>query len=164
MKYYAAVFWMMTSGMAFGQRVQSGSFNMMLKVMLSHSVPECSVEQAAKYKNIQFLDARAKREYDVSHIDQALWVGYEDFDVNRLKEIGKDELIVVYCSVGYRSEKIAEKIKKLGFTKVFNLYGGIFEWVNQGHAVVSADKPTNKVHAYSKTFGVWLNKGEKVYE
>ena len=52
----------------------------------------------------------------------------------------------------------------MGFTNVFNLVGGIFEWKNQGHAVYSTqNKITEKVHAYNKTWGVWLTKGEKVY-
>jgi len=33
----------------------------------------------------------------------------------------------VYCSLGIRSEVIAKKLKKAGYTNVFNLYGGIFE-------------------------------------
>jgi 3-mercaptopyruvate sulfurtransferase SseA len=66
--------------------------------------------------------------------------------------------------VGYRSEKISEKLKQAGFKDVSNLYGGIFEWVNQGNPVVDENgKITDNIHAYSKTWGVWLNKGVKVY-
>ncbi|RYF52680.1 MAG: rhodanese-like domain-containing protein, partial [Cytophagaceae bacterium] len=36
---------------------------------------------------------------------------------------------------------------------------------NQGNPVVdSTGKPTRRVHAYSRTWGIWLNRGEKVYE
>ena len=58
-----------------------------------------------------------------------------------------------------------EKLKAAGYRNVRNLYGSIFEWVNQDNPVVdNQGKPTQKVHAYSRTWGVWLNKGEKVYE
>ena len=48
----------------------------------------------------------------------------------KVEDIARESTIVVYCSVGYRSEKIAEELDKLGFTNVSNLYGGIFEWIN----------------------------------
>ena len=72
---------------------------------------------------------------------------------------------MVYCSLGVRSEDIAEKLKKAGYTAVFNLYGGIFEWKNKGFSVVDLqNKETQKVHAYSKNWGKWLLKGEKIYD
>jgi hypothetical protein len=72
---------------------------------------------------------------------------------------------VVYCTVGVRSEKVGEKLKAAGYQNVRNLYGSIFEWVNQGNPVVdNQGKPTQQVHAYSRVWGVWLNKGEKIYE
>lgn len=110
------------------------------------------------------LDTREKNEYDVSHLANAQWVGYDTFDDNTLTGLPKDTLIVLYCSVGYRSERIGERLQKLGFTNVYNLYGGIFEWINQGQIVVDlTGEPTEKVHAYSKKWGVWLYKGKKVY-
>jgi len=40
---------------------------------------------------------------------------------------------------------------KAGYTNVSNLYGGIFEWVNQGNNVVDDNnRITPKVHAYGK--------------
>mgnify|MGYP000312300498 CR=1 FL=1 len=60
---------------------------------------------------------------------------------------------------------ITEKLKKAGFTKVMNLQGGIFDWVNSGHSVYdNSGSETQKVHAYDKSWGKWLTKGEKVYE
>lgn len=44
------------------------------------------------------------------------------------------------------------------------MVGGIFEWKNQNNIVVdNSGAETQKVHAYGKTWGMWLNKGEKVY-
>ncbi len=53
--------------------------------------------------------------------------------------IGEESKVVVYCSVGYRSEKIAEKLKAAGYKNVFNLYGGIFEWENQNLPVYDSN-------------------------
>jgi rhodanese-related sulfurtransferase len=146
-------------------QVQSTAFNLMLKTLLSHSVPEVTVPQAKEMKNVLFIDAREWNEYKVSHIKNALFVGYDQFEISKLKSIQKNGKIVVYCSVGYRSEKISQKLKQAGFTDVANLYGGIFEWVNQGNPVVDdQDEVTPNVHAYSKTWGIWLNQGVKVYD
>ena len=149
----------------YAQLVQNKSFNAMLKTLLTHDVKEVGAKDGSKDSAALFLDAREKAEYDVSHLKNATWVGYDDFDINRVKHIAKTQKIVVYCSVGYRSEKITEKLNKAGYTNVSNMVGGIFEWKNQNNIVVNnAGIETEKVHAYSKTWGVWLHKGEKVYK
>jgi len=146
-------------------QVQSSTYNLTLNTLLSHSVPEVSVSQVKGMKNVLLLDAREWNEYQVSHIRNAMYVGYDQFEPGTLKSINKNQNIVVYCSVGYRSEKISEKLKQTGFTDVSNLYGGIFEWVNQENPVVDATgNETKNIHAYNKTWGVWLNKGNKVYD
>jgi len=148
----------------YAQLVQNKSFNAMLKTLLSHNVKEVGAKDESKDSTAVFLDSREKTEYNVSHLKNATWVGYDDFDMNRVKHIAKTQKIVVYCSVGYRSEKITEKLNKAGYTNVSNMVGGIFEWKNQNNTVVdNAGSETQKVHAYSKTWGIWLNKGEKVY-
>ena len=56
-------------------------------------------------------------------------------------------------------------INKAGYTNVFNLYGGIFEWKNNDFQVVDTlGKSTEKVHAFNKSWEKWLKKVEKVYE
>lgn len=151
---------------------QSGSkaYHTMLNGLYSNTVPVISpaalhqkLTQKSKSQVI-LLDTRTKQEFDVSHLPNARFVGYDEFDLKQLQRVPKNAKLVVYCSVGYRSEKIGEKLKKAGYTNVYNLYGGIFEWVNGGFAVYDAQGPTQKVHAYSKAWGIWLNKGEKVYE
>lgn len=146
-------------------QVQSNAYDLMLSALLSHDVKEVQVAQVKQMKEVLLLDAREMNEYQVSHIKGARQVGYDKFEVTQLNNIPKSKSIVVYCSVGYRSENVAEKLVKAGFTNVSNLYGGIFEWVNQGNEVVDmSEKKTDRVHAYSSTWGVWLNKGTKVYD
>jgi rhodanese-related sulfurtransferase len=114
-----------------------------------------------------FLDAREQKEYQVSHIPKALWVGYKNFDLNRVTRQlkNKEQKIVVYCSIGVRSEDIAEQLMQHGYANVFNLYGGIFAWFNEKQPVYNADeKPTNRIHAYSERWGTYLNRGIKIYD
>jgi rhodanese-related sulfurtransferase len=146
-------------------QVKSGSFNFTLKMLLSRDVPEITAKDAAKNTtNYLFLDAREQKEYNVSHLPDAKFVGYDNFSMASLNGIAKDKPLVVYCSIGKRSEDITRKLKKAGYTNIYNLYGGIFEWVNTGNTVYDLqNKPTDKVHAYGKFWGKFLDKGTKVY-
>lgn len=155
---------MIVTTFTFAQLVQSKSYNLMLKTLLSHNVKEINVKAARLDSAAIFLDARELKEFEVSHLKNAIWVGYNDFSIDRVSSIDKKKKIIVYCSVGYRSEKITEKLTNAGYTNVANVVGGIFEWKNSGYPIVDkTGKETEKVHAYSKTWGIWLNKGEKVY-
>ena len=146
------------------KKVISGSFNSLLMMMLKHNVKELTVPDVTLRKNAIFLDAREQKEYDVSHIKNAVYVGYDNFNMAAVKNVAKEAEIIVYCSIGKRSEQITQKLDKAGYSNVSNLYGGIFEWVNQGGEVVDVNnKRTNRVHAYGRFWGQWLDKGEKVY-
>ena len=143
------------------------SLDELLKTFNAETVPYISVQELAMPKtDVIILDAREFKEYDVSRIKNAIHVGYDNFDIsivqNKITDTSKH--IVVYCSVGIRSEDIGEKLKKAGYTNVYNLFGGIFEWKNKDFPVFdSENKETNKVHTFSKSWSKWLKKGEKVY-
>lgn len=146
-------------------QVESKSYSLLLKTLLSHTVQEISAEELHQLKDsVILIDAREPAEYKVSHIKDAIAVGYDNADTTLLDQLPKDKKIVVYCSVGYRSEKIAERLQSKGFKDVSNLYGGIFEWKNVGYEVVNDSGKTENVHAFNKKWGIWLNKGNKVYE
>lgn len=149
------------SGIA--QKSENVSFEQMLDELLDQSVPYITCEELKELNSPILLDARPESEYNVSHLENAKCVGYESFNKEKLAGLSKEDTIVVYCSVGYRSEKIGEKLQELGYKNVYNLYGSIFEWVNQGNDVVNENGTTNQVHAYNKKWGQWLEKGEKVY-
>ena len=135
------------------------------------SVPYIQVETLKKNaKQALFLDARESKEFEVSHLKNAQHIGFKKVNSSRLDKLmadllgDKGRLIVVYCSIGVRSEIIGKKLIIHGFTNVYNLYGGLFEWVNKGGEVFRQGSPTQKVHAYSKKWSRYLTKGIKVYE
>lgn len=141
----------------------NSDFSVMLKDLLGHTVTEVLPNEIQDDNNVIFLDAREKKEYKVSHIKNAKWIGYDTFRPKNIKDIPKDKPIVVYCTVGYRSEKITERLKKIGYSNVSNLYGGIFEWVHQNKEVFDETSKTQKIHTYNKDWSKWLEKGEKIY-
>lgn len=154
----------LSGGTAFAQ-IQSRAFKGTIDALNNETVPYISVAELKKTPQAVLLDTRQKKEFDVSHLKGARWVGYDEFDLRSVRDVPKEAAIVVYCSVGYRSERVGEKLKAAGYRNVQNLYGSLFEWVNQGNPVVGPDgKPTARVHAYDRLWGVWLNRGEKVYD
>ena len=152
------------SGIIFSQE----SLSELLKKYNNESIPYISVQELAIQKtDAILLDARELKEYEVSHLKDALHVGYAEFNLkNTIKQLNdKDQMIVVYCSLGVRSEDIAEQLKKEGYTNVYNLFGGIFEWKNNNLKVYdSKEEPTENVHAFSKKWSKWLLKGNKIYD
>lgn len=137
-----------------------------LKKYNTEEIPYISVEELALHKNqYVLLDTRELKEYKVSHLKDAMYVGFDDFNLDSVKKNlqNKNEKIVVYCSLGVRSENIGIKLKAAGFTNVQNLYGGIFEWKNQNYKVYTTNqKETENVHAFSDGWSKWLLKGVKV--
>ncbi|WP_411893393.1 rhodanese-like domain-containing protein [Winogradskyella sp. A2] len=144
------------------------SLSDVLKQYNTESIPYISVKELAMPKtHALILDAREINEFKVSHIKDAIYVGYDDFNIEKTKSLLHDEniMIVVYCSIGVRSEDIAEKLKKEGYRNVYNLFGGIFEWKNNNFTVYNSDdKATEDVHAFSKEWSQWLLKGNKIYD
>ena len=140
----------------------------LLKQQNTESIPYISVEALQnESKNIILLDSREEKEFKTSHLKNAIYVGYDFFNLDSVqsKLKNKNSKIVVYCSLGVRSEDVAEKLKKAGYSNVYNLYGGIFEWKNNDLEVLNLnEKPTDSIHIYSKAWSEWLKKGVKVYE
>jgi len=134
------------------------NFNRKVNKMLNYSVNVIGVEDLkTDLEKYTLLDARELKEYMVSKIPGAMHLGYDNPKWNTLDTLSKDTPIVVYCSIGYRSEKIGEKLQKKGFTNVKNLYGSIFEWANQG---CDLENPrghiVKKVHSYNKKWSKWV--------
>lgn len=140
----------------------------LLKQSNNESIPYISVQELAMPKtDAIILDAREQIEYKVSHIKNAINVGYDFFNLDSITNQlpNKSSKIVVYCSLGIRSEDIAEKLKKAGYTNIYNLYGGIFEWKNKNFKVYNTDnQETKQIHAFNVEWSKWLKKGTKVYE
>lgn len=137
-----------------------------LKNFNKETVPYIYTENLTDTNSVILLDTRKKEEYEVSHLKDALWVGDKAFDPKIVLEAipDKEKPIVVYCSIGVRSEDIGEKLLAMGYTNVQNLYGGIFEWKNKENPVYNLkEQATDSVHAFSKHWGKLLSKGIKVY-
>lgn len=104
-----------------------------------------------RHEKFVVIDVRKPAEFRVSHIKGAVNIEKP----NQIK-YGKNELMVVYCSVGYRSSQFVSELQKMGFTNAYNLRGSIFEWANKGYDLYQNGKKVDKVHPYNKEWGKLL--------
>lgn len=146
----------------------SPAYDRLLRTMYRHTVP--TVQPAALAQQLRqpvrplLLDTRTPAEFKVSHLQGAQFVNADSLATEHFEGVARSQPVVVYCSVGYRSERLGERLHALGFQHVSNLYGGMFEWVNEGYPVYNSQGQTLEVHPYSPFWSPWLKRGKKVYE
>ena len=106
------------------------------------------------------LDSREVDEFSVSHIKGAVRVDPSIWHSSFMSKFGKQakgKTVVIYCSVGERSSKLAkyvqQALKKSGANAVYNLQGGIFKWHNDQRGLLDKTGNTKFVHPYNKHWG-----------
>lgn len=165
MKYFFYILWpIVFNNMTFGYDSFAEMASAMANKFDAPTVSVDELEHLISQKKILLLDVRESVEFSVSHIQGALNIGYDDFEIDKLPPIiSKNSKIIVYCSVGYRSGDIAAKLKAKGFD-AYNLHGGLFAWNNSGRALYSKEgKVTDNIHGYNKSWAKWLTRGKISY-
>lgn len=167
MKHLLLIVILIISSASFSQDKRQ-SYHDMLKTYYKNTVetiqPAQLYKKILKGEKIYILDTREEKEFSVSKIKGAIHIGYDKFDIKSTNGFKKDITIIVYCTIGARSETIGEKLHKDGFTSVFNLYGGLIYWKNQGYPIVdNKGIETQNIHVYSKEWGKWLKKGKAIH-
>ena len=147
---------------------QARSLDDEVKLLYRNTVPVISKTELDSAisgdSTLVIIDCREMEEFEVSHLSGARLASYAEMEPEKLDFVDSTNSIIVYCTIGYRSERIGEKLLEAGYTRVFNLYGGIMDWKNKGGTVVAgAGDTTEKVHTYNKQWSHYLEKGEKVY-
>lgn len=128
-------------------------------------VPQMSTaDYAALVRNREphiLVDVREPAEYRVSHIEGAQ--NFHTMELIASNQIPKDAIVVTYCSVGYRSSALAEKLQKAGYKNVVNLEGSLFKWANEERRIVKpGGGSTTKVHPYSERWATLLDREKAI--
>lgn len=83
------------------------------------------------------LDVRTPEEWAEGTISKAEKINfYDDNFATDIEQINKEEPVFVYCKSGGRSASASETLKEKGFSKVYNLDGGITAWIDAGNETV----------------------------
>lgn len=87
-------------------------------------------------KEMKLIDVRTPEEFGAGHISRAENINFfsENFSKS-LAELDKEEPLVIYCKSGRRSGKSIAIFKELGFTKIYELEGGVLNWKSKDFEV-----------------------------
>ena len=94
------------------------------------------------------VDVRTPKEFAEGHLVGAINVDWKNENfVNEITAVDKSNPVLVYCRSGMRSAAAAEKMRELGFVKVYDLAGGILQWKKDKMPVVKpvVDSATIKI-------------------
>ncbi len=91
------------------------------------------------------IDARAPDQFALSHIDGAVNIDPAQPDLAQLEHVRRDLPLVVYDGPGAVGAAMVRGLVAAGFSRVSNLDGGLFRWVNQDHPIVNDKGPATKV-------------------
>ena len=95
------------------------------------SIDILELSKFSNFDNVTLLDVRTDKEiengclFNSTHIDY-----YDENFLYKINLLNKNKPIYIYCKVGGRSSKAAEKILNAGFKNVYNLKGGFLKWSN----------------------------------
>jgi len=85
---------------------------------------------------IVVLDVRNQSEYNLGHLCNAILIPVYELEdrIGELQEHVNDP-VIVYCKAGSRSQIACEILANNGFTKVYNMLGGITAWMEAGYPI-----------------------------
>ena len=87
---------------------------------------------------VHVLDVRDQYEWDEKRIPGAIHQFVGDLE-DGLPQIPKDSELIVHCSVGHRSGVAVSILKQQGYTRLYNMLGGITAWEAIGFPIETPD-------------------------
>lgn len=107
--------------------------------------------------NINLIDVRTPGEFNSGHLKQAANIDYNDRKfLMEVRSLDKNKPTYIYCRSGGRSAGAMEKMKAEGFTKIYNMEGGIKAW-NAAHLPLSAPEGYSESGLSMKEFKKMVN-------
>ncbi len=89
-------------------------------------VDATEAERLIAARQVAILDVRTLEEFSAGHITGATNLNFYDRDFQaKLQQLDKKQSYLVHCAVGGRSARASTAMKRLGFTSVYDLVGGI---------------------------------------
>jgi sulfur-carrier protein adenylyltransferase/sulfurtransferase len=75
----------------------------------------------------ELIDVREPFEFEIARINGAKLIPLGEIS-ERTNELNREQTLIVHCHSGRRSAQAVRLLKQRGFTKVYNLEGGIDAW------------------------------------
>ena len=97
-------------------------------------VTVAQVKQMIENGDVQLVDVGEAREYELRHLPGSVNISVH-YVYPRRDELSRDQDIVFVCAIGVRSALACEMAAAAGFTRLYNMEGGIEAWVKEGYPV-----------------------------
>jgi sulfur-carrier protein adenylyltransferase/sulfurtransferase len=98
------------------------------------ALPAISVQELKRKMdagdNLALIDVREPFEFEIARIDGAQLIPLQELP-NRLGDLARDQEMVIHCHSGTRSAQAVRLLRREGFTRVYNLDGGIDSWSDE---------------------------------
>jgi len=109
------------------------------------------IKKEENTENLVILDVRDTTEFNLGHLYDSILIPLNELEA-RIGELEDYETskIIIYCKSGYRSQQASEMLVEYGFTKVYNMVGGILAWIDADYPIwtashhITVDKITDK--------------------
>jgi len=117
-----------------------------IRTDISVHVANDMINNNTGFPDLLVLDVREQWEFDSSHLHDALLIPLGELE-SRLDEIESynETEIIVYCRTGVRSQEGSDILVANNFTKIFNMLGGITDWIDAGYDYWSNETVTPNV-------------------
>lgn len=104
--------------------------------MAFRNLSVADADARARDGSVTLVDVRPPAEREIAAVT-APFEGLEDGGLERLLALPRDAPLAFLCHHGGRSAQAAEHFRGLGFTRVFNITGGIDAWSDSVDASVA---------------------------
>ena len=97
--------------------------------MIYNITPKELIVLQEKEPKLKLIDLRTKPETEEGMIPGAVWMDMSSREfMNDISALPKDEAYCLYCASGGRSSMAAQFMEMQGFSRVYDLIGGMLSW------------------------------------
>jgi rhodanese-related sulfurtransferase len=101
------------------------------------SISVQNVKELLSEDDLLILDVRSKEEFSAGHLKGSKNIPVQSLSLKIASLLDwKNKKVLVYCHSGGRSMAASQMLKKSGFTKIYNMAGGVSTWVGAGNKLV----------------------------
>jgi adenylyltransferase/sulfurtransferase len=94
------------------------------------SVQELQKRLQDKKTDFILVDVREEKEYAIAHIEGAILKPLSELEFD-YEDLSKDQEIAIHCRTGGRSMRACQFLQTKGYTKLYNVTGGITAWAQE---------------------------------